>query len=430
MLNQPEWSTNAVLYEVNIRQYTREGTFKAFRKHIPRLKKLGVKILWFMPIHPIGEKKRKGSLGSYYSIKDFTGINVEFGTVQEFKEMVEEIHHAGMYVLIDWVANHTSWDNHLVYEHPEWYVRDKNGNIQSPFDWDDAADLDFSSNSLRKYMIECMRFWVKNCDVDGFRCDVAEFVPDDFWNQARIELMEEKHVFLMAEAERPEHHYDAFDMCYASRMHRLMNEVARGHKKACDIRELYQRMKYEFPADTWFMQFISNHDENSWKGSEFERLGEPVNLFINLIFTLPDMPLIYSGQEIGMKQQLEFFEKDEIVWKESEYENYYIALIQLKKHHKALWNGRYGGEVSWIYTNHNDEVLAFVREKEGHGILVILNFSDKQMNVILKDESHAGQYKEFYSGIEKSFKGFDSVIMLPYECCLFYNTKGLPNPLF
>jgi glycosidase len=142
------------------------------------------------------------------------------------------------------------------------------------------------------------------------------------------------------------------------------------------------------------------------------------------------MPLIYSGQEIGMKQQLEFFEKDEIVWKESEYENYYIALIQLKKHHKALWNGRYGGEVSWIYTNHNDEVLAFVREKEGHGILVILNFSDKQMNVILKDESHAGQYKEFYSGIEKSFKGFDSVIMLPYECCLFYNTKGLPKPLF
>lgn len=419
MMNPPDWIRDAVIYEVNVRQYTREGTFSAFRQHLPRLKDLGVRILWFMPVHPIGEKKRKGSLGSYYSIKDYKEINPEFGTFLEFKALVSEIHDLGMYVLLDWVANHTAWDNPLLHEHPDWFVKDENRQVLPPFDWEDVADLDYSNPDLCNYMTECMLFWIREADVDGFRCDVANLVPEYFWNQARETLDREKKIFMLAEAEHPAHHISAFDMCYATRFHRTMNDVAAGKKTPKDLKALFASMKHEFPPSTWFMQFVSNHDENSWNGTEFERYGEAVKTYIHLMFTMPDMPLIYSGMETGLTKRLKFFEKDEIPWCDSPYLNIYKSLIQLKKENRALWNGGFGGKLTFIETNQDDKLLCFVRRKDDACVLILLNFANENVHAIMKENFYTGTYTEFYTKKERTFTGYDNIVLAPFEFNIF-----------
>ena len=296
-VNSPEWSKNAVIYEVNVRQYTPEGTFNAFAAHLPRLKELGVDILWFMPITPIGELNRKGSLGSYYSVKDYRDVNPEFGTMEDFKNLVAQAHEQGMYVILDWVANHTAWDNYLVEQHPEWYAKNDNGEMISPFDWSDVVQLDYNQPGLRDYMADALKFWVTEANVDGFRCDVAEMVPTDFWNRARAELDQIKPVFMLAEAEVPEHHEYAFDMSYGWEFHHIMNNIAKGTMNADNIQEYLTKEAGRFPANAYRMQFITNHDENSWNGTVFERLGDAVETMAVLSYTIPGMPLIYSGQE-------------------------------------------------------------------------------------------------------------------------------------
>lgn len=372
-----------------------------------------------MPVYPIGKVKRKGTLGSYYAISDYTAVNPEFGSFTEFKAMVEEIHRLEMYVLLDWVANHTAWDHPLVQSHPDWYVQDGHGNILPPFDWEDVADLDYSNPAVWDYMSDCMLFWVREANVDGFRCDVADLVPDSFWERARVKLNAEKEVFMLAEAEHPPHHKLAFDMCYASRFHRAMYAIASGSKKPRELQTLFQTMKSDFPMDTWFMQFITNHDENTWNGSEFERYGEAVTLFITLYFLIPDMPLIYSGQETGLKKRISFFEKDEITWENSPYFEMYQSLIALKKRHPALWNGRYGGTVKWLETNKVDSVLSFTREKADDRIFALFNFTNQVQNVIVKGEVHKGRFVNHYTGNSRAFKGYDCIVLEPYEASVF-----------
>lgn len=398
----PEWSKNAVMYEVNVRQYTKEGTFNAFREHLTRLDEMGIDILWFMPIHPIGEKNRKGGLGSYYSVKDYEGINPEFGTMEDFQALVDEAHGLGMKVIIDWVANHTAWDNVWVDEgHLDWYTLDSIGGLQPPIgtDWWDVADLNYENQEMRDRMISSMQFWLEEADIDGFRCDVAEWVPDDFWDEARPKLDEVKPVFMLAEAEHPEHHEKAFDMSYAWEYHFIMNDLAQGKKGASAVAE-YLKKEERFPPDAYRLQMTSNHDENTWKGTVKERLGDGVQTLAVMAATIQGMPLIYSGQEAGLDHRLEFFEKDEIDWSSTPLQGFYTRLIEANHENEALWNGTHGGETKIVTKGEDERVIAYYREKNGDAVLVLLNMSGEEREVSLNGEGIEGFYEELFTGLE------------------------------
>ncbi len=377
-IEHPEWSRDAVIYEVNVRQYTPEGTFAAFMEHLPRLKEMGVDILWLMPIHPIGEKNRKGGLGSYYSIRDYKAVNPEFGDLDDFRALVDAAHGMGMYVILDWVANHTAWDHAWVEEHPDWYTRDENGEMVAPYDWTDVADLNYENKEMRKAMTDALKYWITEAGIDGYRCDVAAEVPVDFWNNARKELDRIKPVFMLAESEEPAHHDRAFDMTYAWELHHLMNSIARGEKNANDLERYFMKTDTLFQADAYRMNFITNHDENSWNGTEYERMGDAVNTFAMLTFTLPGMPMIYSGQEAAFDRRLQFFEKDSIAWGDYPLSGFYQQLVRLRKSNPALRSGISGGEMHRINTKDDENLFVFIREKDGNEVLVITNLSDTE----------------------------------------------------
>ena len=422
-VKHPEWSKNANIYEVNIRQYTPEGTFTAFEKHLPRLKEMGVDILWFMPVHPIGEKNRKGTLGSYYSVKDYKAVNPEFGTLDDFKSVVEEAHALGMYVIIDWVANHTAWDNPWIYEHPGWYTKDSAGNFVSPFDWSDVVDLDFDNKELWKAMQDALDYWVTEADIDGYRCDVAGMVPVEFWNETRMRLDKIKPVFMLAEAEEPEHHLYAFDMSYGWEFHHIMNQIANGKMNANAIDSYFKKQDTLYPANAYRMYFTSNHDENSWNGTEFERMGDGARTFALLSATIPGMPLIYSGQEAAFNKRLEFFEKDQIEWDDYPYQDFYSSLLKLKHQNQALWNGDSGGTSQRIKTSDNKSVYAFIREKEGNKILILLNLSGKNVETTLKGTKFIGNSKEWFTGEHKTLNKNESILLEPWGYLVFVSVE-------
>lgn len=415
----PQWSRNATIYEVNVRQFTPEGTFKAFLEHVPRLKKMGVDILWLMPVNPIGEKNRKGSLGSYYSVRDYKGINPEFGNLDDFKQLVSMAHNEGMKVIIDWVANHSSWDNPWITEHPEWYTRDSLGNMVSPFDWSDVADLNYDNPELRTAMIDAMVYWVREADIDGFRCDVAGMVPVDFWEAARAELDKVKPVFMLAEAEEPQHHIRAFDMSYAWELHHIMNSIAKGEKNANALEAYFHKHDTLYPADAYRMLFTSNHDENSWNGTEFERMGAGSVCMAVLTATLPGMPLVYSGQESAFNRRLRFFDKDTIDWQDYRLEPFYQKLFTLKHSYQPLWNGTWGGKAERIHTSADSLVYAFVREKEGDRVFVVANLTGAVTDCRLKGDAFAGNYKEWFTEEEIILKKGASLRLKPWEYKVF-----------
>ncbi len=372
--NPPDWSRNTAIYEVNIRQYTPEGTLAAFTPHLPRLKALGTDIIWLMPIFPIGEENRKGSLGSPYAVKDYRAVNPDLGTMADLQHLVKEAHKLGMYVILDWVANHTAWDNPLTQSHPEWYEKDSLGDFKPPVpDWHDVIKLDYNQPGLRQYMIESMQYWLSEADVDGFRCDVAMMVPTSFWEEARTALDKVKPVFMLAEAEVPEHLDYAFDMYYGWELHHIMNEIARGNQQVNHLVAYLHKSDTLFPADAYRMNFITNHDENSWNGTIAERLGPAADAMAVLMATLPGMPLIYSGQEAGLNKRLAFFEKDTIDWQDTSKVAFYRTLLQQKKINRAMWNGTAGGELNIIRSD--SAVLAFSRTKEGDRLLAVFNLS-------------------------------------------------------
>jgi len=395
-----EWSRNANIYEVNIRQYTPEGTLNAFAKHMPRLKEMGVDILWLMPVFPISEKNRKGSMGSYYAVADYQAVNPEFGTMDDLKSLVNKAHDLGMKVILDWVANHTGWDNVVMADHKDWYTQNEKGEIVIPegTDWSDTADLNYENQEMRKYMTESLKFWLTEADVDGFRCDVAGMVPTDFWEAARKELDAVKPVFMLAEDGGHELLENAFDMGYGWDLHHIMNDVVKGEKSANDMEAYFTKIDTVFPADSYLMNFITNHDENSWNGTVEERMGEGGKAFAVLSFTVPGMPLIYSGQEAGMNKRLKFFEKDEIDWSNLEIASFYKKLIALKKNNKALQNGVKGGKLVRINSDQNEKIFAFSREAEGNKVVVILNLSKEPVKATLEIDSNAGQYACYKDG--------------------------------
>ncbi|MCX6169713.1 MAG: alpha-amylase family glycosyl hydrolase [Ignavibacteriales bacterium] len=412
LLTHPVWSVNSTIYEVNVRQYTPEGTFNAFAQTLPSLSKMGIGILWFMPINPIGELNRKGSLGSYYSVKDYTAINPEFGTLEDFKTLVGQTHALGMHVIIDWVANHTSWDNVWTKTHPDYYKKDKNGNHVSPFDWTDVISLDYSNKELWNSMRDAMKFWIEQCDIDGFRCDVAAMVPLDFWKWVRPQLEAIKPIFMLAEANEPELH-QAFDMTYNWQLKDLFVGCAKGTKDAIDFYKYFEKEKSEYPADSYRMVFTSNHDENSWNGSDKERYGDAAEPFAVAAALLPGMPLLYNGQEAGLDKRLLFFEKDLIDWKENKMRDIYTKLFQLKKENKALWNGSSGGGFQKINAD-DKNIFAYVREKDGNKIAAFFNFSAIKKQVTISDPKLVGTYKNLFTGSGAQLSSPYQLILEPW----------------
>lgn len=412
----PDWSKNAVIYEVNIRQYTPEGTFSAFSRHLPRLKDMGVKILWLMPVYPIGLENRKGSLGSYYSISDFRGINPEFGTLEDFRALVNKIHRLGMYVLIDWVANHASKDNHLTYEHPEWFAQDENGNVISRVkDWTDVADLNYDNPDLRRYMKESLEYWIKETGVDGYRCDVAGMIPVSFWNESVPELRKLKDIFMLAEWETPDMHDIAFDATYSWDIYKLMNEIAKGAQTPEQIDHVWSENARNFPSDAIRLRFTSNHDENSWNGSEHERMGPAALTFAALSFLIPGMPLIYSGQESGFNRRLSFFDKDQIDWEFYRFSCFYKTLIHLKSANKALWNQPEGGEIKKITTERNDQVYAFSRSSGDDHVAGIFNLSGRDAGFSINHFDIPGKFRDIFSLTFTSIENGVSFSLKPWE---------------
>ncbi len=418
------WSKDAIMYEVNIRQFTPEGTFKAFAKHLPRIKDLGIDIIWFMPIHPIGEKNRKGTLGSYYSVKDFQAINPEFGSMEDFKELVDEIHRLDMKVIIDWVANHTAFDNIWIENGKlDWYTLDSLGNLQPPLgtDWWDVADLNYDNLEMRQEMIKSMKFWLKETNIDGFRCDVADWVPIDFWKECIEELKKEKSVFMLAEAENPELHRVGFDATYAWHFHFVMNEIAQNKKFANDIKKYIKNKSKEFSKSSYRLHFTSNHDENSWKGHVNERLGSLVKSFAVMSVTLEGMPLIYNGQEAGLNKRLEFFEKDTICWDDLSMTDFYKKLFKLKKENIALWNGDYGGEIE-IVSNEGDSLsFAYIRKKNNNKVISIFNFSEEERFINLSSEHLKGEFSSIFNRENIVFSTNEKILLKPWQFKVYVN---------
>lgn len=384
------WSRNANIYEVNIRQYTKEGTFTAFATHLPRLKKMGVDILWIMPIHPIGVKNRKGSLGSYYAIRDYKGVNPEYGSLTDFKDLVRQAHGLGMRVIIDWVANHTAFDHPWVTAHKDWYKLDEKGEPfpvtyhdgAEPEYWTDVTALDYRNKALWQGMQDAMTYWVRETDIDGFRCDVAGLVPLAFWQETRVALDKIKPVFMLAEGEDPALHDRAFDMTYAWSVTNLLKDIAKGRSGARELARLVMAPPKAFPTHAYRMQFTNNHDFNSWQGSDADLYGPAFQAMAVLTATLPGMPLIYSGQESGLNKQLAFFEKDPIDFKDYPQAAFYAKLLKLKKDNVALWNGQYGGELTVLDAG-NQAVFAFRRSAPGNQVTVAINLSDTAQKVTL-----------------------------------------------
>lgn len=413
---KPQWTRKANIYEVNLRQYTPEGTFKAFEKHLSRLQKMGVDILWLMPINPIGEVHRKGTLGSYYSVKNYLEVSPEFGSLSDFKRLVKKIHESGMYVIIDWVANHTSWDNPMIKEHPEWYTHDSAGRIIAPVpDWTDVADLDYSQPGLRKYMTDALVYWVKEAGIDGYRCDVAGMMPVDFWNEAVPEIRKVKNVFMLAEWETPEMHEKAFDMTYSWDLYHLMVDIAAGTKSPAELDTQLNKEQTAYPPDSYRMRFTSNHDENSWNGTEYERFGEGAKTFAVLTYTLPGMPLIYSGQESAFNHRLAFFDKDTIRWGTFILQQFYTTLNRLKKEQPALMNGSAGGTMIRITSDQDQSVYAFERKKEKSTVVVITNLSPNPVKAKLTGKVPEGRFSELFDKTTRTFATGDAIDLKPWE---------------
>lgn len=390
-----EWSVDASIYEVNIRQYSPEGTFDAFTEHIPRLKEMGVEILWLMPIHPIGEENRKGPLGSYYAVADYKAVNPEFGTEEDLRELIQAAHEHDMKVILDWVANHTAWDAVWTETHPEFYVTDENGNFVTPEeDWTDVIQLDVDNPRMQEAMIDAMAYWVEEFDIDGYRADVAYMLPTDFWVQARNQLDQIKPVFMLAEAEVPELH-QAFDMTYAWDYAATIRSIGAGEFGLDSLDSALAQNFERFDRDDYRMFFTTNHDENSWTGSDPELYGDNFRNFAVLSATVWGMPLVYSGQESGLDQRLEFFEKDSIEWGNYPLEDFYTTLLTLKSENEALYNGEAGGSYMKTTTNRDESIFAYKRIGEDDRVFAMLNFADEPVSFTFDSGEQGMWFDEF-----------------------------------
>lgn len=392
-----EWSYTASIYEVNLRQYTPEGTISAFSRQMPRLKQMGIDVLWFMPITPISKERRLGGLGSYYSSSDYMAINPEFGTLDDFTQLVKDAHGLGLKVIIDIVANHTGWDHRWTREHPEYYKRNQEGKFYDPHGWEDVIDLNYDNRELRQAMIGMMRFWIERCDVDGFRCDMAMLVPLDFWREARTALDGVKPLFWLAECEEVAYH-EVFDATYTWKLLHRMEAVWRKESGLGGLDEVLTSYAQDFPADALRVYFTTNHDENSHSGSEFERLGDASGTFGVLCATWNGLPLIYSGQELPNHKRLKFYDRDPIEWTgRYELNDYYKALLGLRKRNPALRAASPSGMTRRILTGLDNRCFGFVRTAGEDEVAVLLNFSAEWVKLDAMWWGMRGGYKDIFT---------------------------------
>ena len=420
-LKHPDWSRAAAMYQINTRQFTAEGTLAAAQQQLPRLKALGVTIIWLMPIHEIGEKNRKGTLGSPYAVKDYYSVSAELGTLADLKAFVDAAHALGLYVILDWVANHTAWDNPLVTQHPQWYARDWAGNFRPTpwWDWTDIIDLDYAQRDLREYMTEALKYWVTEADIDGYRCDVAGYVPLDFWDNARAELDEIKPVFMLAEWEARDLHARAFDMSYGWQWYATMERLAKGETDVGALFQYYAENQGAFPIGGMRMLGVTNHDKNAWEGTEYEVFGDAVEAAVVLSVISEGMPLIYNGQEAGNPRRLAFFERDPIVWQPHPMGDLYRRLLALKKANSALWNGHWGAPMIQAVNSAPLAVFSFVRQNNTHKVFAVFNFSKQPQQAHFRQSLIDGRYRRFADGTVEVINGGLTLELEPWEYRLY-----------
>lgn len=411
-----DWIFNTNVYEVNLRQYTTEGTINSFATHLPRLKEMGVETLWFMPITPIAQKNKKGTMGSYYACSDYTSVSAEFGTMEDWKTLVGTAHNIGFKIILDWVANHTGWDHKWTVEHPDWYKRDEaTGDFKKASGMDDIIELDFSNTALRNAMIAAMKFWIET-GIDGFRCDLAFWVELNFWREAKAELEKIKPLFWLGELDpldNPEY-MQVFDAAYTWKW---MHKAEQFYKQHFSLQELLNVLHQYQDTQGGKAWFTSNHDENSWNGTEYEKYGSMAKALAVFSCTWPGIPLIYSGQELPNKKRLQFFEKDVIKWEEnSALHDFYKTFLQLKKNNTAL---RANAVVKILSTNSADKIFAFERKDEENLVVVVLNFSDQQVNVHIN--TAAGKLKDVFSNEIVPIE--NDMLLLPWDYKVFTTYK-------
>ena len=412
MNQHPEWSYGAVLYEMNVRQLTPEGTLRAAAARLEFLRDLGVDAVWLMPIYPIGEKNRKGTLGSYYSIRDYCAVNPELGTMDDFDDFVAEAHRLGMKVLMDWVANHTSRDARWIAGKPaSWYERDASGEPAVPWDWTDTAKLDYANRDVWEAQAAAMEFWIARHAVDGFRCDMAMLVPIEFWQYAAARLRRVKpDLFLLAEAEQRNLFDDGvFDACYGWEMHHLLNDVAQQRVRVTALRDWLRADRGRYPRSAMRLAFTSNHDENSWNGSEFARMGAARGIMAAFTFVVPGgLPLIYTGQEVGYDHSFAFFDRDPIPaesYRANAYTEFYRRLTELRHANPALAAGGRGGDMVEISNNAEDCLMTFVREIPGNQVVAVMNLSPYAIETDYYTGIYAGMYTDALTGRPSELRG-------------------------
>ncbi|MFT5926399.1 MAG: alpha-amylase [Rubritalea sp.] len=427
---------NAIIYEANIRQYSPEGTFNEFTKDIPQLKELGVKVIWLMPIFPISEKNRKAKagllvedikdskerdkyLGSYYAVADYEKINPDLGTSADLIKLVETAHENGMYVILDWVANHTGWDNLWIKKYPEFYTRDENGKMIHPVgtDWTDTADLNYDNRDLWDAMSNAMSNWVTEYNIDGFRCDVAHEVPTEFWNYAVEQFQDIKPLFMLAESEKKDLFREAFDMGYNWEGHHIMNELVQGKTSVEKWDDYMESTLVNYEKDDILMNFITNHDENSWNGSVKERMGAKAETMLALSYMIPGMPLIYSGQEYDMDYRLKFFEKDTIPKTKGKTWDLMKKLGALKVNNIALNGGKNAASYSRLKTNDDSKIYAIKREKDGVVVFYVANLSDEKQTA--KVQGLKGRITDALRGGSVDFTEMNMLDLPPFGYRIF-----------
>ena len=413
-----DWIKTTNIYEVNVRQYTKEGTFNAFLPHLPRLKAMGVKTLWFMPITPIAQKNKKGSLGSPYACSDYTAINPEFGTMDDFKRLVKEAHAQGFKVIIDWVANHTGWDHRWTKEHPDWFLKDSTtGDFKIASGMDDIIELDFKNPDLRRAMIDAMKFWVTEAGIDGYRCDLAFWVELDFWKEAKAELDKTKPLYFLGELDPLEHpdYMQVFDAAYTWTWMHKTKEFYQNGLPISSLDSVLHRYDSVPGTKAWF---TTNHDENSWNGTEYEKYGNAAKALAVFSTTWKGVPLIYSGQELPNNKRLEFFEKDPIQWGEKfELADFYKTLFNLHSSHPAL---HADVPVQRLRTSDDAHVFAYQRKQGDKEVIVILNLSAvSQLRFNLVDGNLKGNFRNAFSGAAHDFSSQKNFEMQAWEFLVY-----------
>lgn len=419
------WTADAVIYQMNTRQFTAEGTFAAAQTQLPRLAAMGVDIIWLMPIHPIGEANRKGTLGSPYAVRDYRSVNPEFGTEADLRAFVDEAHRLGLKVILDWVANHSAFDSPLTVSHPEWYTRTPEGALMSPAgtDWSDVADFDYSQPGLRRYMTESLTYWVREFGIDGYRADVAGYVPTDFWETARAELDKIKPVFMLAEWEQRDLHARAFDATYGWGWKEAMQRLVKSGEGAGPMRAYYAGQSETWPHAAMRMVYTENHDQNSWDGAARDIYGDAYEAAIALSFVGPGLPLIYNGQEADNDRQLEFFERDPIVWRNGRHTALFERLIALKTATPALHNGRFGAPLIEVPTTAAQDVFAFTRGAEGGRVFAVFNLSPRPQAVQFKHARHHGAFADALTGESAAFSGGETIELPAWSYRIFTETE-------